>query len=449
MTEQAGMWVRVSTADQTEASQAPDVERWCASHGYEITRRYELNDRSAFHGEQDAKLAEMLADLEAGRIKVLVIWHSDRLERRGGRELINLIARIHELGGRIESTQEPTLGQQDMGGQIMTFISGINAYEESHHKSQRVGIAFATIKANGGVIGRAGYGYRVVGETKYEKHFVPDTVEAAVIREAATRYLDGETIDAICADFNARHIPSPMWKGRPGKHWYARTLAGLLRSPSIAGRRYPRDSHNLPDTTRPPIATYEPIISWDEHKRLVARLDSRAHRKGISPGNVALLTSLLFDANDHPMYRLNTFYYCRKCKASANLAKMDAQVNDLFSRSQEPYAIQQVVPGDNNDDLISRLRVDRSELDDLSSDYDQRHAELTAEIRRLAALPAEPDRIEWVPTGQTYGEVWEGMTTAERRDMMLEAGFRFIWHGEGRWEAVVPEGWLTVADNGR
>ena len=55
------------------------------------------------------------------------------------------------------------------------------------------------------------------------------------------------------------------------------------------------------------------------------------------------------------------------------------------------------------------------------------------EIRRLASLPSEPDRIEWVPTGQTYGEVWDGMTTAERRDDMLENRFRVVWHGDGKW----------------
>ena len=434
MSEHAGAWVRVSTADQSEASQVPDVERYCADHGYSIAERYELNDRSAYHGEQDRELARMLADVRSGRIKVLVVWHSDRLERRGGRELLNLLAEVADAGGRVESVKEPELGAANVGGQVMTFIAGVMAHEESEHKSERVGIAFDRIKASGGVIGRAGYGYRVVGETKYSKRFVPDSIESAVIREAKDRYLAGETIDAICADFDARGIPSPSWKGQPGKHWYAKTLAGLLRSPSIAGRRYPRGKDNLPDETKPVITTYEPIITWDEHKRLVKRLDSRAHRKGISPGNVALLTSILFDEAGHPMYRLNTLYYCRKCKASANLAKMDARISDLFSRSAEPYKIQQVIPGANHDDEIARLRKDRSELDDLADTYDDDHARLTGEIRRLASLPAEPDRIEWVPTGQTYGQVWDGMTTAERRDMILDAEFRVIWHGNGRYE---------------
>jgi DNA invertase Pin-like site-specific DNA recombinase len=303
--------------------------------------------------------------------------------------------------------------------------------------------------ARGSLVGRATYGLQIVEATgkdgKPIKTLAPFEPEASVIREAATRYLDGETIDAICADLDARGIASPMWKGRPGTHWYAKTLAGLLRSPSIAGRRYPRNEHNLPDMTKPPIATYEPIISWDEHLRLVARLDSRAHRAGISPGNVALLTSVLFDAESHPMYRLGTLYYCRRCRASVKLAKMDADISALFAKSTEPYLIPQLVPGANHSDEIARLRQDRSELDDLSDDYDARHAELTRQIRELAREDAEhpnPDRIEWVDSHKTYGQVWQAMTTAERRDMMLAAGFRVIWLGDGRYK--IRPGTMTL-----
>ena len=194
---------------------------------------------------------------------------------------------------------------------------------------------------------------------------MPDSVESAVIREAKTRYLAGETIDAICDDFNARGIASPMWKGQPGKHWYAKTLAGLLRSPSIAGRRV--------DKYGKTVARYEGIITWDEHKRLVARLDSRAHRKGISPGNVALLTSILFDEHGHPMYPINkgrpsARYYARKCHTGVSLADADEHVSAMFARNPTPYMIDDLVPGDNHDDEIARLRQDRAELDDLADD---------------------------------------------------------------------------------
>ena len=302
--------------------------------------------------------------------------------------------------------------------------------------------------ARGSVVGRATYGLRIMPGVNEKgqaiKTLAPYEPEAKIIREATRRYLSGETIDATCDDLNARGIPSPTWKGQPGKHWYAKTLASLLRSPSIAGRRYPRGKNNLPDEKKPVITTYEPIITWDEHQRLVARLDSRAHRKGISPGNVALLTSLLFDAEGHPMYRYKTWqgfmYYCRKCHIGVDLEYADKTANWLMSDSlgMLAYKVQQLVPGENHNDEIDRLRQDRAELDDLSDDYDRNHAEITAEIRRLAALPAKPDHLDWVITDKTLGDVWAEWTTAERRDYLLTNGFRFHYRG-GPENAVAPE----------
>jgi len=436
MTEQAGRWVRVSTAGQDERNQEPDIDRWCADHGYEAVKTYRLHGKSASKGKQQAALDEVLADMRAGRVQVLVVWHSSRIERRGAWNALDLALKVREAGGRIEYVQDAYLNETNDMSDVMLALAASQNKKYSDNISKQVTAAFQRIDSNKAVRGRAGYGYRVVGETKYEKRIVPESVEAAVIREAKERYLDGETIDAICADFNARGIASPTFKRRPGTHWYAKTLAGLLRSPSIAGRRYPRDEHNLPDETKPVIATYEPILTWDEHKRLVARLDSRAHRKGISPGNVALLTSVLYDDDGHPMYRLNQIYYCRKCKAAVNLARADAEIGELFEHSTTPYLVPQLVPGENHADEIARLRQDRSELDDLADDYDERHASITAEIRRLDRLDREhpnPDHTEWVESGKTYGEVWQESSTAERRDDMLAAGFRVIWHGDGKW----------------
>jgi len=70
MSELAGIWVRVSTDRQDEASQLPDVLGHCAARGYDVAKRYELRDKSAFHGEQEAALAEMLADVRRAYLRL-------------------------------------------------------------------------------------------------------------------------------------------------------------------------------------------------------------------------------------------------------------------------------------------------------------------------------------------------------------------------------------------
>ena len=70
--ESAGIWIRVSSGGQDEANQLPDIERHCTAQGYSVERRYELHDRSASKGEQQAKLDAMISDMREGTIKVLV-----------------------------------------------------------------------------------------------------------------------------------------------------------------------------------------------------------------------------------------------------------------------------------------------------------------------------------------------------------------------------------------
>ena len=48
--------------------------------------------------------------------------------------------------------------------------------------------------------------------------------------------------------------------------------------------------------------------------------------------------------------------------------------------------IKRIIPGKNHFHEIAVLRQDRNGLDDLADDYEARHAELTAEIRRLTKL---------------------------------------------------------------
>lgn len=57
-------------------------------------RRYAVHDkRRACRREREKALRSMLSDFHAGAIfPVLVVWHSHRLERRGGRQLLNLLS---------------------------------------------------------------------------------------------------------------------------------------------------------------------------------------------------------------------------------------------------------------------------------------------------------------------------------------------------------------------
>ncbi len=46
----AGVWLRVSTGHQEADNQVPDVERFAAHHGYEVTRTYRTSDSAYKNG---------------------------------------------------------------------------------------------------------------------------------------------------------------------------------------------------------------------------------------------------------------------------------------------------------------------------------------------------------------------------------------------------------------
>lgn len=299
------------------------------------------------------------------------------------------------------------------------------AHREWNNMSRRYKRMLKNRIDNNELTGRPHYGYRStgincgespcrcwekkVGDRKTLAIYEP---EAVLIREAKNRYLAGETLQSIADDFNARGIPTPM-NGKKG--WFSRTIGKILGNPAIAGRRMD-NSYGIDESRRKTILTYPGIITWAEHEQICARMTSRAHRRGISPSNVYLLTGVLHDAAGHPLYHVRNshgqrteYYYCQKgCSICAPMQGMDDSVSNRVIQSfgDMKHKVRRIIPGENHFEEIARLRQDRNELDDLADDYTECHAAITAEIRRLIKEDKEnpnPEQVTWVESGQKIG----------------------------------------------
>jgi DNA invertase Pin-like site-specific DNA recombinase len=430
--ERAGRWLRVSTNSQDEASQESDIDDWIACHGYQLVDgcTYRLR-KSAYKGKHAEMLDKVIADMQDGKITVLVVWQSSRIERRGAYSVFDLARRVQQAGGRIEycAPSDQYLNNTNEMSDVMLALAATRDNKESQIKSERVRIAQNVIRENRGVLGRLPYGYRAVGDKKSKRPMIiPE--EAEIIREAKDRYLAGESLAEICDDFNARGIPNPR---RDGGRWIVATLGRLLRNPGIAGRQM---SNRDGGGERLTILEYEPIITWPEHESLVARLDSRAHRAGISPYNAFMLTSIISDVNKHPMYghlgRTKYTYHCRKgCGYGVSMEAADGEIGkeviDLYGHL--PHLVRRVIPGENYLDQIARKRQDIRELDPEGDD--DRRAELRAEIEHLRSLPSKPDEVRWVPSGKTIEQHWESLDISGRRDWLLENGWKVTAREDG------------------
>jgi DNA invertase Pin-like site-specific DNA recombinase len=149
----AAIWARVSTENQHEENQLPDLERFCEHHGYAITKRYLLNDVSAYKGEHRASLKTVLDDAYRGEFTVLVVWAIDRICREGIAAVLTLIRELRERHCALVSVQEPWLNGSDATTELLAAVSAWVANQESARRSARIRAGLARRKADGLPVG--------------------------------------------------------------------------------------------------------------------------------------------------------------------------------------------------------------------------------------------------------------------------------------------------------
>lgn len=215
---------------------------------------------------------------------------------------------------------------------MLIVLLSEQARAESANTSLRVTAKKEASRKRGEYLGgSAPFGYIIDDARKLRPH--PE--EAALIREVADRVLAGETLFAICRDWNAREIPSSrspyrsaLRKGQPTEGldrglWRPSTLSASLRSPALAGlmpeKRLDEPGSKWsasiaawrdPDTgdTVSMMADSEaPIVTESERERILATMDSRLRRYGRGTRAVK-----------QPLSLLGGLIVCASCKRSAN-----------------------------------------------------------------------------------------------------------------------------------
>ena len=122
--------------------------------------------------------------------------------------------------------------------------------------------------------GRRGFGW--VRAKGVRDGTVVDEAEAVLIREAAARFVAGESLRAIREDWRRREIPTVS--GRP---WTTNSVKVLLTSPRNAGLRQHKTAGSSETALYP--ATWPAIIErgqWDHIQALLANPARRTNRGG-------------------------------------------------------------------------------------------------------------------------------------------------------------------------
>jgi site-specific DNA recombinase len=276
----AVIYTRISLDRTGEALAVARQEQECralaARMGLDVAAVYSDNDISATNGKVRPDFEAMLdAQPEA-----IIAWHQDRLLR-----LTRDLERVISLNVPVYTVTAGTLDLTTPAGRAVARTVAAWSQYEGEQKATRQVAANVQRAASGVHQGRVGYGYRREGAA-----LVLDPAEAATIRLAVRRVLDGESLRAICKDLDAQRVPTP---GR-GERWNSTTLKQLLLRPSLAGLTVHRGQvvGRTPDDS-------PRVIDEDTHERIKAVLTHPSRRSGI-PGRA-------------PKYLLGGIARCGRC----------------------------------------------------------------------------------------------------------------------------------------
>jgi DNA invertase Pin-like site-specific DNA recombinase len=240
--------------------QQQDSEALIAKNGWEPAGVWSDNDISAsrYGRKRRVEYQEMLAEVEAGAVDVIVAYHPKRLVRQT-RELEDLIDLAERTGVRFEFvTLDMPLDLNTATGRAMARVAAAFGAMESEEQSERIRRQrleqVEQGRRQGG--GKRPFGFEADGVTHRPE-------ESAAIRQAAHDLLTGASLYRVSQEWNARGLLTPA-----GNPWSTGNLSRLMRQVSLAGvRRHERTGTEVE-------AAWKPIITPAEHQALKRRLSS-------------------------------------------------------------------------------------------------------------------------------------------------------------------------------
>jgi DNA invertase Pin-like site-specific DNA recombinase len=270
----AGIYLRISFARAGEIQsgaarkgevlgvekQQPPCLALCERLGWKVVETYTDPNDSAYSGRPRRQWRRLIEDVKAGKIDAIVAWHPDRLTRqpKENEELIELVDRY---GIQVATAMA---GEHDLAspsGRLHFRMLGSIARYESEHRSERVMVHHDQLAAEGRWHGgRRPFGYRYVDGGGIEL----DDREAAALREARKRIIDGATLSAVVREWRE----AELFQSKGGRPVTVTIADRLLRSPHLLGDRRHRGQVTKQDA-------WPAIFTTEEHLDLVAELDRR------------------------------------------------------------------------------------------------------------------------------------------------------------------------------
>jgi DNA invertase Pin-like site-specific DNA recombinase len=211
---------QTATTRQREACRAFAVAR-----DWQVIAEVEDPDTSASNPKVDRPQFEEAVHLvESGFADGILVWKLDRLVRRPA-QFEATWQRIESVGGFLASATEPVDTSDAFGLAIVRILVTFAGLEAA-----TIGLRVRAKHRERAIAGQPQTSERPFGLTYGWTAVVPE--EAALLREAASRILAGDTVSGVTADWRRRGVPAMK-----GGQWRPEALRRMLMSPRMVGDR--------------------------------------------------------------------------------------------------------------------------------------------------------------------------------------------------------------------
>jgi len=302
-TLRCAIYTRKSTEEGLEQSfNSLDAQREaCAAYilsqtheGWEaVAERYDDGGWSGGNMDRPA-LRQLLDDVRAGTIDIIVVYKVDRLTR-SLTDFAKIVEILDAHGASFVSVTQASNTTNSMGRLTLNVLLSFAQFEREV-TAERIRDKIAASKAKGMWMG----GPIPIGYALEDRKLVPAAQEAATVRLIFERYVELRSIGALVEELYERGIRTKQrtyCDGRivGGIPFTKGPLAALLQNPIYIGKVRHRDQ--IYD------GQHEAIIELELFAKVQAILDANRQdrRLGRNAKNPSLLTSMLFDPDDRLM----------------------------------------------------------------------------------------------------------------------------------------------------
>jgi|TARA_R100000501_G_scaffold4652_1_gene9913 DNA invertase Pin-like site-specific DNA recombinase len=356
-----------------------------AHEGWEqVTDRYDDGGWSGGRIDRPA-LAQLLADVEAGKVDVIVVYKVDRLTRSLA-DFAKIVEILDTNAASFVSVTQAFNTTTSMGRLTLNVLLSFAQFEREV-TGERIRDKVSASKKKGMWMG----GPVPLGYTLREGKLLIDEDEAATVRHIFTRYTELQSLPALVDDLHANGILTRVRHYRNGRvtggiPFTKGPLAHLLKNPIFAGKV--RHKGKIYE------GEHEAVISaelCDEVQNIIARNGSE-RRSGRKSRNPSLLAGIISDPDGRPMTPVHTSKAARRYR----------------------YYVSRIAPGE---DRTSAYRLPAGEVERLVIDGLIRHLRKPLQMESSASKLAAAMEVR-----TQLADRMKLMRISEKRAVLLEAG---------------------------